>query len=140
MPALGIVRSIHAIAIQQSWTRFRQIRVPYLIGALAQGDALYLMPATRIKNTQLDFLGVGREDREVDTFAVPSGAEGVRAPGPDPHPATPAGRAGASADDFLSRLVPAGRYEPGLVFGWSDLVWRGIWLAREQAGSATTKH
>src|ERR1700736_2021986 len=57
--------------------------MPDLVCSLAQRYALQLMPSARIKNAQLDFVGVGGEHREVDAFAVPGRAARVGLAGPN---------------------------------------------------------
>ena len=80
---LGRVRPMHAIAVQQARTRLRQIRVPDLIGTLAQLDPLQLVLAAGIEQTQLHFVGAAGKNGEIDTFTVPRGATGIRLAGPD---------------------------------------------------------
>ena len=57
--ALGLVGPVDAIAVQQTRPCLGQIRVPVGIGALANVDALQLVPAGVIEETQLHLLGVG---------------------------------------------------------------------------------
>ncbi len=82
MAALGVVGSVHAIAVQQPRTCLRQIAVPVAVGALANVDALHLVPPGGVEQAQLDFLRVGGEQREIHTLAVPGGATRVRLTGP----------------------------------------------------------
>lgn len=57
--------------------------MPDLIRAFAQRDPLRLVPARGIEDAQLHFLGVGGEEREVDTLSVPGGSTRIGLAGPD---------------------------------------------------------
>ena len=52
--ALGIVRPVHAIAVQQARTCLRKVDMPVVVGALAQLDALDFVPAGTVEQAQLD--------------------------------------------------------------------------------------
>ncbi len=77
------IRSVDPVAVQGPRTRLRQVAVPDLVRVLAQLDALQLVLAGLIEDAQLDFSRVGREQREVDAFAIPCRASGVGLAGPD---------------------------------------------------------
>ncbi len=85
-PLLRRVRPGHAVAIQLAWAHVRQIAVPNAVRAHRERDANRLLRgAWRIEQAQFDSGGLAREDREVDAFAVPGGAEWVRRAGPCSH-------------------------------------------------------
>ena len=63
--------------------RLGQVAVPDLVGVLAQRDALHSRRPLASKRHSSTRLGVLREQREVDAFAVPRGAARIRTPGPD---------------------------------------------------------
>ncbi len=58
-----------------------QVAVPDVVGALAQHDALPLVAALVVEDAELGFLAVLGEHREIDTLAVPGGAQRVGSPG-----------------------------------------------------------
>jgi hypothetical protein len=51
--------------------------VPDFVRPLAQLNALQLVLASRVEDAQIYFVGVSREDGEIDAFAVPGCAAGV---------------------------------------------------------------
>ena len=83
MAALRIVGSVHAITVQQAGTRLGQIRVPVGVGALANVNALSLVPAAGIEQAQLDLRGVRGEQREIYALAIPGGTARVGLTGPN---------------------------------------------------------
>src|SRR5512140_2592782 len=67
--AMAFVRRVgamDAIAVQQARSRFRQVAVPDLVGALAQRDALQLASSGGIEDAELHPLRELREQREID--------------------------------------------------------------------------
>src|SRR5712671_3415294 len=82
MPGGGIVRPMHAIAIELVGPHLRQIAVPYLVGVIGEFDARLLVLPGPVEQAQLDLFGMGREQREIDALAVPRRAERIRQPGP----------------------------------------------------------
>jgi hypothetical protein len=70
-----------AIAVEQPGHGFRQIAVPHLVGVFGQRDAFDLAPAAGFEQAQVDALGVGREQGEIDARAIPRGAEREERPG-----------------------------------------------------------
>jgi len=55
--ALGIVRTIDAVAIELAGLGVGQITVPDVVGALGQRDAVELVAASAVEQTELDLLG-----------------------------------------------------------------------------------
>ena len=82
--ALGwLIRSVHAVSVKQSGTRFRQVTVPDLIGLLAQQNAVNFTPPKLIEQAQLNLLrGLGKKG-EINAFSVPGGPKWIRSPRPD---------------------------------------------------------
>ena len=68
---------MHAIAVDRAGPRIGQVAVPDLVGVFGQLDALDLALACGVEQADLDFGGVGREQREIDALAVPGGAERI---------------------------------------------------------------
>src|SRR6185437_7558742 len=95
MPFLRPIRSVHTVAVQLAGAHVGKIAVPDLVVSLAQRDARALDgiigPA---EQTQLEAARVFREDREVDAFAIPVGAERVWVAGPYAHVSDPRGDRG----------------------------------------------
>src|SRR5206468_10702944 len=83
MAFFGPIRTVNAIAVQESRPRFRQIAVPDPVGALGKRKALELAATARIEDGQLDGGGMRRMQREVNALAVPCCAERVRTAWPD---------------------------------------------------------
>jgi hypothetical protein len=77
-PFHGVVRAMHPVGVAQSGRCTGEVAVPDLIGALAQRQHAHL---SCLREAQLDPLGMGREEREVDSAAVPVGAERPGPPG-----------------------------------------------------------
>src|SRR5689334_8205333 len=77
--ALGLVRAVHAIAVEQAGARFGQIAVPRVVRAFLQLDSLQLAAAGAVEDAELDFFGVLGEEGEVDAFAVEVGPAGIGA-------------------------------------------------------------
>src|SRR3569623_979663 len=71
---------IHAIAVELTGARLRQIAVPALVCSLREFDALELAAALRIEQTQLHLLGVPRPPRAPATLAVPVRAARIGVP------------------------------------------------------------
>ena len=78
MALLGLVRTVHAIAVDEPRRGAFEVAVPDLVGVLGQRDALELALAGGVEQAQLDAGRVRREQREVDAVAVPSRAAQVR--------------------------------------------------------------
>ncbi len=95
----GVVVAVDAIAVEQARKDVRQIAVPDLVGVFGEVDPLDLATAVRIEQTELDPLGIGGEEREIDAAAVPGGPE----------------RSGAAGTDAasLSHAAPRGSASPG---------------------------
>src|SRR5690606_28836281 len=72
------VGAVHAVAIDEPGARLRQVAVPDLVGALVERDAPDLVASVVVEQAQLDQQRVAREQREVDAFAVPGGAQRIR--------------------------------------------------------------
>jgi hypothetical protein len=70
-----LVGAMDAVAVEQPGHGLGQIAVPHLVGVFGQRDAVDLAPAAGVEQAQLDPLGVGGEQREVDARAVPGCAE-----------------------------------------------------------------
>ena len=77
MPRRGLVRAVHAIAVDRARPRIGQVTMPDLVSVLRQGDALDLAPAALLEQAELDLGGVGREQGKVDAEPVPGGAERI---------------------------------------------------------------
>jgi len=73
-----LVRPIDTIAVEGPRPRIRQIAVPDFVGIFRQRNAVDLANTLRIEETELDPLGVRREQGEIDALAVPRRAEGIR--------------------------------------------------------------
>src|SRR3569833_716552 len=82
MALLGRIRSVDAITVAQAGPGFGQVAVPNLVGFFRYFDALDFAPALIVEQAQLDFLCAFREQREIDTFAVPVGAKRIGAARP----------------------------------------------------------
>ncbi len=78
----GIVGPVNAVAVKQARTGIRQIGVPDFVSIFRKHDPRLLMAAGAIEQAQLDLLGMGRKDREVDALTVPSGPKRVWATRP----------------------------------------------------------
>jgi hypothetical protein len=83
MAFFGLVGTVHAITVQPSRPSLGQVAMPDVIGVFAHLDALGFAPPIGAEQAQLHLLGMLGEEREVDPFAVPCGAQGVRAARPD---------------------------------------------------------
>src|SRR5205814_2893106 len=81
--ARGLVRSAHAISVEQSRAGFRKIAVPDLVGLLADANALNFAPAGIIEQAQVDAVGMFGKQGEVNAFAIPAGAQRIRLTRPD---------------------------------------------------------
>ena len=84
MPRLRVVGPVDAVAVELAGPRVRQVAVPDLVGVLGQHDPLELALAAGIEQAELDLLGVGAEQGEVDAPAIEGGAQGISDTGPDP--------------------------------------------------------
>src|SRR5919106_3070272 len=49
VPVLGVIRAIDPVAIEETWTPFRQVTVPYLVGLFAEQDTFELVLALGIE-------------------------------------------------------------------------------------------
>jgi hypothetical protein len=76
--ALGVIGPVHAVAVQLAGPQVRQVAVPDLIGVLRQRQAGDLAAPGGVEQTKLDFLGVQREQGEIDAAPVPVRAERIR--------------------------------------------------------------
>ena len=75
--ARRIVRSINAVAVEQTGPRVGQVAVPDRIGVFRERDALDFAPSAGIEKAQIDLFGVLRKQREVYAGAVPSGSQRI---------------------------------------------------------------
>ena len=75
VPLFGLPRAMGAQPVDQARLCVRQVTVPYVLGAGGQKIAGCFDFAVGVKQAQLDGTCVGREDRKVDTFAVPVGTQ-----------------------------------------------------------------
>src|SRR5204862_7356847 len=75
---IRLIGSMHAIPVQCAGTRFRQVAMPYLVRAFTNRYALYFPPPAIVEQTELDFLSVLGEQREIDAASIPSGPERKR--------------------------------------------------------------
>ena len=69
---------MYAIGVAHSRAGAGEVAMPHLIAAFAQGQHAH---PHAVKKAQLDCFGVRREKREVDSVAVPTGAEWPGPPG-----------------------------------------------------------
>ena len=84
MPALRIIRSVDAIAVQLSWTNIRQKAVPDKVRLFAHRDAVdFFLRIHRIEQAEFDARCVRREQRKVNSVTFPCGSQRIRATGPD---------------------------------------------------------
>jgi hypothetical protein len=72
---------VHAEAVALAGADARQVAVPVEGGPLVEPEALLVVIA--VEQTEVNRLGVFREEREVGAVPVPDRAEGKRRPGPD---------------------------------------------------------
>src|SRR5689334_9173710 len=83
---IRVIRAMHAISIQLTGPHVREIAVPDLIGAIANLNVLGLRGVVgATEQAQLYTRRALREEREVDTHAVPRCSEGVRLSTPNAH-------------------------------------------------------
>src|SRR5712691_4759886 len=88
--SLRRIRTVHAIPIELSWTRLRQIDVPGLIGLFCEPDSGDLPGAfCPLEQAQIDRGGVFRKEREVDTGAVPRSSQRIWLSWPHLHDVLP---------------------------------------------------
>ena len=64
-----------AIAVDRSRPRIGQIAVPDLVGVLRQHDPFQLPPPVPIEQAQFDLGGMGGEESEIHTQAIPGSAQ-----------------------------------------------------------------
>jgi len=81
MTALRVVWTVGAIAVDRAGFGIWQIAVPDLIGVFGHGETRDFAPAGRIEQAQIDPLGMGGEDREICSEAVPCGTQRIRLAG-----------------------------------------------------------
>ncbi len=77
---LGLVRSMHSIAVDGAGAHIDQVAVPDLVGVLGQLDALDLGLTVGVEQAQLDLGGIGGEQREVRALPVPERTSGMGRP------------------------------------------------------------
>ena len=80
---LGLIRAVNPVAVQQARACLRQIAMPDLVGAFLERNALDFAPPALVEQAQLDFLGILREQGEIDPLAVPVRTPRMGAPRPD---------------------------------------------------------
>src|SRR5262249_48988760 len=86
MAGAGIVRTVHAIAVQLAGSDVRQVAVPHHVGVLRQRDALTRGRGRgRVEEAELYARRVCREDREVDAETCPGRTKRVRLTWQDAH-------------------------------------------------------
>ena len=76
MAGVRLVRTVDAIAVDQTGTRGRQIAVPDLIGIFRQLDALELGLAIRVEQAQLDLVACAENSAKLTpspSHVAPSG-------------------------------------------------------------------
>ena len=73
--AVGLIGPVNAITVDRAGPYIRQIAVPDLVSEFRQLDARL---AALIEEAELDACRTGREQREIDSLAVPSGTQGMR--------------------------------------------------------------
>jgi hypothetical protein len=78
MTGLGLVRTMHAIAIDSARPQSRDVHVPHFVGVFGQLDAFEFVLARLVEQAQLDLRCIGGEEREIDAPAVPCRAERKR--------------------------------------------------------------
>jgi hypothetical protein len=82
--------TVHAISIELSWTYFRQIDVPDLIGLFCEPDGGDLPGAIwPLEQAQIDSCGIFRKEREVDAGAVPRSSRRIWLSWPHLHDVLP---------------------------------------------------
>ena len=81
MTALRVVWTVGAIAVDRAGFGIWQIAVPDLVGVFGHGETGDFAPAGRIEQAQIDPLGMGGEDGEIGSEAVPCGTERIRLAG-----------------------------------------------------------
>ena len=75
---IGVPLAMRAQAVEQTGLCAGQISVPYITGVGRQTHARHFDRARFIKQTQFHGLRMGRENRKIDTPAIPAGAHGPR--------------------------------------------------------------
>ena len=83
MPLLRSIRAIHTVAVYLAGAHFGQVPVPDHIRLLGKGNAHRLTFPRSVEQAKLDFFRMLGIEREVDTFAVPSSSQGIRAARPN---------------------------------------------------------
>ena len=81
---LRVVGAVDAIAVELARADVGQVAVPDLVGVLGQHDPLQLALAAGIEQAELDLLGIGAEQGEVDAPAIEGGAQRIGGTGPNP--------------------------------------------------------
>src|ERR1700744_3145685 len=71
MPGLGLIGSICAIAMKQTWAAIREVAVEYLISTIWQVVTCNLTPSGPVEDAQFDSGGMCGENREVDPKTIP---------------------------------------------------------------------
>src|SRR5262249_22641980 len=71
MAVFGLVRTVHAIAIELAGRHVVEVTVPDILRALRQFDAFELAATLVVEQAKLDLLRMRREQREIGTAAVP---------------------------------------------------------------------
>ncbi len=86
MAGLRVVGAVDAIAVELARADVRQVAVPHVVRALLQLDAERLLLVSRgLEQTEVDGVGVLREQGEVDALSVPRRPQRVGLAGPDSH-------------------------------------------------------
>src|SRR6516225_2201465 len=85
MAVLRLIGAVNAVAIDLSRRNVVEIAVPDILAALRQLDALQLASAQIVEQAQLDLGGVGGEQGEIGTPAVPACTEARMASGGQSH-------------------------------------------------------
>src|SRR5665213_4060853 len=79
MAVRRVVGSVNAVSVERAGPQTRQVAVPDFVGEFGQRVTRDLAPSARVEDAQVDALGVGGEEREVDAGAVPVRAERIGA-------------------------------------------------------------
>src|SRR5688572_9623144 len=78
MTLLGLVWTMHAIAIDRAGADVEQVPVPDLIGVFGQLDAFQLGLPVGIEQAQLHFGGVGGKQGKIRAATIPKRTPGMR--------------------------------------------------------------
>src|SRR5690606_16180669 len=77
-PEHGLVRPVHAVAVDLPRACLRQVAMPDLVGALVEDDSPGFVAAFGVEQAELDLQCVAGEECEIDALAVPGRAQRIR--------------------------------------------------------------